>query len=94
MSEVLDNPAWASLTGAHAHLAERHGGVLRYPLDVSPFLALPNEPSLSDWDDVAAPSKGRNAGESQDEAREVRMVRAPRTAVVSTTVINSPPSSP
>jgi len=34
---------------------------------------------------------GRKAGEGQDEAREVRMIRAPRTAVVSTTVINSPP---
>ncbi|GAA0443751.1 hypothetical protein Acor_27550 [Acrocarpospora corrugata] len=54
MSEVLDNPVWASLLGAHAHLAERHGGALRYPLDVSPFLALPSEPSPSDWDDVAA----------------------------------------
>ncbi|GAA0988852.1 GNAT family N-acetyltransferase [Acrocarpospora macrocephala] len=53
MTEVLDNPAWAALTGPHAHFAERHGGALRYPLDVSPFLALPDRPSSSDWDDVA-----------------------------------------
>ncbi|GES08712.1 hypothetical protein Amac_023080 [Acrocarpospora macrocephala] len=26
---------------------------MRYPLDVSPFLALPDRPSSSDWDDVA-----------------------------------------
>ena len=35
--------------------------------------------------------RGRKAGEGQDEAREVRMVRAPHIAVVSTTVINTPP---
>jgi ribosomal protein S18 acetylase RimI-like enzyme len=36
----LDNPAYASLTGPHAHFAERRGRVVRYPLDVSPWLAL------------------------------------------------------
>ncbi|MFF9779445.1 GNAT family N-acetyltransferase [Streptomyces sp. NPDC013978] len=51
---VLDNPALASLTGPHAHLAERRGRVLRYPLDVSPWLGLPDEPDADDWADLAA----------------------------------------
>ncbi|WP_239146260.1 GNAT family N-acetyltransferase, partial [Streptomyces sp. SID10815] len=51
---VLDNPALASLTGPHAHFAERRGRVLRYPLDVSPWLALPDEPDADDWADAAA----------------------------------------
>jgi GNAT superfamily N-acetyltransferase len=51
---VLDNPALASLTGPHAHFAERRGRVLRYPVDVSPWLALPDEPDADDWADLAA----------------------------------------
>ncbi|MFJ3496361.1 GNAT family N-acetyltransferase [Streptomyces sp. NPDC086091] len=51
---VLDNPALASLTGPHAHFAERRGRVLRYPVDVSPWLALPEEPDADDWADLAA----------------------------------------
>ncbi|MFF4833888.1 GNAT family N-acetyltransferase [Streptomyces sp. NPDC001315] len=51
---VLDNPALASLTGPHAHFAERRGRVLRYPVDVSPWLALPDEPDAGDWADLAA----------------------------------------
>ncbi|MFH8342094.1 GNAT family N-acetyltransferase [Streptomyces sp. AM6-12] len=51
---VLDNPAHASLTGPHAHFAERRGRVLRYPVDVSPWLALPGEPEARDWADLAA----------------------------------------
>lgn len=50
----LDNPALGSLTGPHAHFAERRGRVLRYPLDVSPWLALPDEPDEEDWADLAA----------------------------------------
>lgn len=50
---VLDNPAFASLTGHHAHLAERRGRVLRYQADVSPFLAMPADPGPQDWADVA-----------------------------------------
>jgi ribosomal protein S18 acetylase RimI-like enzyme len=53
-SHVLDNPALAALTGPHAHFAERRGRVLRYPVDVSPWLALPDEPEADDWADVAA----------------------------------------
>jgi len=51
---VLDNPALAALTGPHAHFAERQGRVLRYPVDVSPWLALPDDPGAEDWADVAA----------------------------------------
>jgi ribosomal protein S18 acetylase RimI-like enzyme len=50
----LDHPVRASLSGPHAHFAERRGEVLRYPLDVSPFLALPDEPTAQDWADLAA----------------------------------------
>jgi GNAT superfamily N-acetyltransferase len=49
----LDHPVRASLTGPHASLAERRGDVLRYPLDVSPFLALPARPTAGDWADLA-----------------------------------------
>ena len=52
-AHVLDTPAHASLTGPHAHFAERVGRVLRYPLDVSPFLAMPEEPTPQDWADAA-----------------------------------------
>ncbi|WP_210588656.1 GNAT family N-acetyltransferase [Streptomyces sp. GESEQ-35] len=51
---VLDHPALAALTGPHAHFAERRGRVLRYPVDVTPWLALPDEPDAADWADVAA----------------------------------------
>ncbi|MFF1797904.1 GNAT family N-acetyltransferase, partial [Kitasatospora sp. NPDC058263] len=50
----LDNPARAALLGPHAHLAERSGDVLRYPADVSPFVALPDRPDRETWRDVAA----------------------------------------
>jgi ribosomal protein S18 acetylase RimI-like enzyme len=37
----LDQAAWASLTGPHAHFAEGTGRALRYPADVSPIMAVP-----------------------------------------------------
>jgi ribosomal protein S18 acetylase RimI-like enzyme len=49
----LDNPVFASLSGPHARFAERRGNVLRYPVDVSPFLAMPDEPGAADWADAA-----------------------------------------
>jgi ribosomal protein S18 acetylase RimI-like enzyme len=51
---VLDNPIHASLVGPHAHLAVRHGAAVRYPPDVSPFTALPDEPDDRAWSDLAA----------------------------------------
>ena len=50
---MLDAPAWASLHGPHATFAERVGRVVRYPTDVSPFLALPADTTEQDWADAA-----------------------------------------
>ncbi|SES33708.1 FR47-like protein [Lentzea xinjiangensis] len=50
----LDSPIRSALTGPHAHLAERRGDTLRYPPDMSPFTALPDDPRDSDWADLAA----------------------------------------
>jgi ribosomal protein S18 acetylase RimI-like enzyme len=50
----LDNPARSALTGPHAHLAERRGNILRYPIDVSPFMAPPETLEDTDWADLAA----------------------------------------
>jgi ribosomal protein S18 acetylase RimI-like enzyme len=49
----LDNPVLTSLTGPHARFAERRGNVLRYPVDVCPFLAMPGDPGEGDWTDAA-----------------------------------------
>ncbi|MFE2937830.1 GNAT family N-acetyltransferase [Streptomyces sp. NPDC059255] len=49
----LDNPTRSALTGPHAHLAERYGRLLRYPADMAPWLALPDDPGESDWADAA-----------------------------------------
>ena len=46
---VLDNPALSSLTGPHAHFALGRAPVLRYPADVSPFVALPADPDAAAW---------------------------------------------
>ncbi|AXG81758.1 GNAT family N-acetyltransferase [Streptomyces paludis] len=51
---LLDNAAWAALTGPHAHLAERVGRAARYPVDVSPFTALADPDDPRAWDDLAA----------------------------------------
>lgn len=50
---VLDNAAWASLTGPHAGFAERAGQAVRYPADVSVFLGVPDRPDARVWDDIA-----------------------------------------
>jgi ribosomal protein S18 acetylase RimI-like enzyme len=50
---LLDNPAYASLCGVHAGLAQVCGRARRYPDDVAPFLALPLLPSAQDWRDAA-----------------------------------------
>lgn len=49
----LDNPVLSSLTGPHARFAERRGNVLRYPVDVCPFVAMPGEPDEVDWANAA-----------------------------------------
>ncbi|MET8454362.1 GNAT family N-acetyltransferase [Streptomyces sp. NPDC005209] len=53
-AHILDNAAWAALTGPHAHLAERVGRAARYPADVSPFTALEDPADPRAWDDLAA----------------------------------------
>jgi ribosomal protein S18 acetylase RimI-like enzyme len=66
----LDNPARAALLGPQAHLAVRHGQVLRFPADVSPFVGFPDEPDPAAWADLAeligpggvAPLSGPRAG--------------------------------
>jgi len=52
-THVLDDVVRAALLGPHAHLAERRGRVLRYPVDVCPFLAFPDDPGEDDWRDLA-----------------------------------------
>lgn len=51
---LLENPAYASLCGRHASLAQVRGRARRYPADVAPFLALPSPPSATDWQDATA----------------------------------------
>jgi ribosomal protein S18 acetylase RimI-like enzyme len=53
-AQTLDHAAWASLTGPHRHFAEVHGQAARYPVDVSPFVAVPPDHDGGVWDDLAA----------------------------------------
>ncbi|WP_237341910.1 GNAT family N-acetyltransferase [Williamsia soli] len=50
----MDDPVAASLNGFHAHLAEKAGRVQRYPADVSPFMAVPADPTSQDWANALA----------------------------------------
>jgi ribosomal protein S18 acetylase RimI-like enzyme len=50
---VLDNAVWAALTGPHRHLAETGGSAVRYPTDVSPFVAIPDADDSQAWSDLA-----------------------------------------
>ncbi|MBL9016940.1 MAG: GNAT family N-acetyltransferase [Myxococcales bacterium] len=45
---ALDNPLWASLTTSHRAVARGADGVLRYPRDVAPFLAVPDGRAVRD----------------------------------------------
>jgi predicted GNAT family acetyltransferase len=54
MKHVLDNPVRASLLGPHARFAIQHGSVLRYPSEVAPFVAIPDEPDAATWTDLSA----------------------------------------
>ncbi len=53
MTHPLDNPVLSSLAGPHAYLARTAGRAARYPADISPFCALPDEPGPADWADAA-----------------------------------------
>lgn len=52
-ASVLDNPAWSALTGPHRHLAETFGSAARYPVDMSPFVALADPGDPGCWNDLA-----------------------------------------
>jgi GNAT superfamily N-acetyltransferase len=54
----LDNPVRASLAGSHAALAEVYRTARRYPADVSPFIAMPDQPDQESWRDVAVLTGG------------------------------------
>jgi ribosomal protein S18 acetylase RimI-like enzyme len=49
----LDRPAWAAMTGPHAHLAQRHGMAARYQAEVCGFSALADETDPRSWADLA-----------------------------------------
>lgn len=51
---VLDNAAWAALTGPQAHLAERIGSAGRFLPEVSPFTAVADPGDPRSWTDLAA----------------------------------------
>ncbi|GAA2488375.1 GNAT family N-acetyltransferase [Streptomyces longisporus] len=52
-SHLLDNPAWAALTGPHASFAERVGRAARYRQDVAPFYAVTDTGDPRAWADLA-----------------------------------------
>jgi ribosomal protein S18 acetylase RimI-like enzyme len=72
---TLDNPAWASLTGAHARFAETHGRAARYQHDVAPFCAVA---------DLTDPAAWVELGELAGSGGRV-MVAAPREVPVPAT---------
>jgi ribosomal protein S18 acetylase RimI-like enzyme len=51
-ASILDNPAWASMTGAHAPLAEIVGRAGRYHPEVAPFAALADHSDPRVWADL------------------------------------------
>ena len=53
VTHPLDNPVFAALTGEQATFAVRHGNAIRYRPDVSPFCAVADESSASDWAEAA-----------------------------------------
>jgi ribosomal protein S18 acetylase RimI-like enzyme len=52
-SHILDNPAWAALTGPHAKIAEVEGKARRYPPEVSLFNAIDDIDDQESWRDLA-----------------------------------------
>jgi len=45
----LDNPVLRALTWPQRRFARADCGAVRYPADMSPFCALPDEPGAADW---------------------------------------------
>lgn len=52
-AHILDNSAWAALTGPQATWAEISGSARRFPLDVSPFCAIADQADPQCWADLA-----------------------------------------
>jgi GNAT superfamily N-acetyltransferase len=50
---VLDNPAWSALVGPQSPIALRRGRAARFPVEVSVFAALDDDPDGAAWDDAA-----------------------------------------
>lgn len=50
---ILDNAAWAALSGPQAPLAEVSGSARRFPMDVSPFSAISDQEDPQCWRDLA-----------------------------------------
>jgi ribosomal protein S18 acetylase RimI-like enzyme len=51
--DVLDNLIWHALTGPQVRFAVGDGGALRYPPDVAPFMALPDDVDAGAWHSLA-----------------------------------------
>lgn len=51
---ILDNAAWASLSGPHASIAEVSGLARRYPVEVSPLSGIADNQNPQAWRDLAA----------------------------------------
>jgi ribosomal protein S18 acetylase RimI-like enzyme len=59
-SDVLDNPAWSSLTTSHRSIARMNGCAARYAADVAPFAALdgPTAAAFADLSALVEPEEG------------------------------------
>lgn len=49
----LSNAVWYALTGPQAHLSLGTGGARMFEIDVTPFCAVPDDPSRQDWEQLA-----------------------------------------
>lgn len=52
VTHELDNPAYGALAGPHRSMAIQKGASYRYPHEVAPFMALPDQPSSEDWNNI------------------------------------------
>ena len=50
---MLENPAWAALSGPQACFAEASGDAARYSSDISPFAAMADVADPAGWRDLA-----------------------------------------
>ena len=50
--DILDNPAWAALTGRQSQYGQHRGNAARFDPQMSPFVGIKNDDQES-WDDLA-----------------------------------------